>query len=58
MDSKKNDWGQCDIINKTIILTKQVTDKIHDFIPEKYQKYPSNTIIKHANVLDKVNKWP
>ena len=24
----------------------------------KYQKYTSNTIIKHANVLDKVNKSP
>ena len=25
---------------------------------EKYQKYPSTTILKHENVLDKVNKLP
>ena len=31
---------------------------IHAKIPTKYQKYPSNTILKHANVLDKVNKLP
>ena len=38
------------------MLTKKGTDKIHDAMPKKYQKYPSTTIIKHMNVLDKVNK--
>ena len=28
------------------------------FIPKKYQKYPSTTILKFENVLDKVNKLP
>ena len=28
---------------------------IHAVILTKYQKYPSTTILKHANVLDKVN---
>ena len=29
---------------------------IHANIPMKYQKYPSTTILKHVNVLPKVNK--
>ena len=31
---------------------------IHAKIRKKYQKYPSTTIFKHANVLAKVNKPP
>ena len=53
-----NDWGQRDITNKTKILIKRGSDKTHDVIPKKYKKYPSNTILKHANVLAKVNKSP
>ena len=30
----------------------------HTVIPTKYCKYPSTTILKHANVLAKVNKLP
>ena len=56
MEPTQNDWGQRDIINKTKILTKKGSDKIHDVIPTKYQKYPLNTILKHANVFDKANK--
>ena len=58
MEFTQNDWGQCDIINKTKILTKRGSDKVHDIIPTKYQKYPSDTILKHANVLSKSNKLP
>ena len=58
MEFMQNDWGQRDIINKTKILTKQVSDMIHDVILTKYQKYTLNTILKHANVLAKVNKSP
>ena len=35
MDSTQNDWGQRDIINRIIILTKQGTDTIHAVIPKK-----------------------
>ena len=28
----------------------------HALIPTKYQKYPSTTILKHVDVLDKVDK--
>ena len=31
---------------------------IYAVITTKYQKYPSTTIVKHANVLAKVNKFP
>ena len=31
---------------------------MHDFILMKYHKYPSTTILKHANVSDKVNTLP
>ena len=58
MGFTKNDWGQCDIINKIKILTKQVKDTIHASIPTKYQKYRTTTIIKDSNVLDKGNKSP
>ena len=54
----QNDWGQCDIINRIIILTKRGTDTRHSVIPTKYQKYPSTTILKHMNYLDKLNKSP
>ena len=54
----ENYWGQRDIINKIIILTKSRTDTIHAVIPMKYRKYPSTTILKHANVLAEVNKSP
>ena len=46
------------MINKIIILTKQGTDTIHAIIPKEYQKYPSTTILKHANVLAKLNEFP
>ena len=36
----KNDWGQRDIINIYIFLTKQGTDTIHAIIPKKYPNYP------------------
>ena len=56
MDFTPNEWVQRDIINKIKILTKQGTDMIHAIIPMKYQKYPSTSTLKHANVLAKVNK--
>ena len=31
---------------------------MHAAIPKKNQKYPSTTILKHANVFAKVNKLP
>ena len=58
MEVTQNDWGQREITNKIVILTKRSADTIHDFILTKYQKYPSTTILKHANVLEKVNKPP
>ena len=54
----QNEWCQCDIINKTKIITKQGSDKIHGIIPKKYQNYTSNTILKHDNVLAKVDQLP
>ena len=54
----KNDRCQRDIINKIKVITKICTYTIHDLIPLKYQKYPYTTIMKHVNVLDKVNKSP
>ena len=30
---------------------------IHAVIPINYHKYPSSTIIKHKDVLARVNKW-
>ena len=58
MELTQNDQGQRDSINKIKILTKQVTDMIHAVILIKYQKYPSTAILKHENVLAKVNKSP
>ena len=57
MEFAKNDWGQRYIINKTRRLTKRVSDTIHDVNTTKHQKYPSNTVLKNMNVLDKVNKF-
>ena len=56
MSFTHNDWGQRDIINNTIILKIRGVDTIYTAIPTKYQKYLATTILKHANVLDKVNK--
>ena len=58
MEFTKNNWGQRDIINKIVVLTKQDTYTIHAFIPKKYWKYSSTAILKHVDVLDKVNKSP
>ena len=58
MEFKQNEWIHRDVINKIRILTKQGTDMIHTVILMKYQKYPSTTILKHANVLAEVNKLP
>ena len=46
MNCRTNDCGQCDIINRIKILEKRDSDKIHDVIPKKCQKYRSNTILK------------
>ena len=56
MSFTQNDWSQPNITSKIIILTKRGTDTIHDVIQTKYHKYPSTTILKHVNVLAKVNK--
>ena len=53
-----NYWVQRDIINNIIILTKWGADTIYTVIPKKYQDYPSIKILKHVNVLAKVNKPP
>ena len=58
MEFMQKNWGQCDIINSIMTLTKQGSYTIHDSIQNKYQKYPYNTIIKRANVLDQLNKYP
>ena len=39
-----------------IILTKWGTDRMYAVIMTDYPKYPPTTILKHANVLAKVNK--
>ena len=57
MELMKNDLSKCDIINIMIILTKWGIYTIHYAIPMKYQKYPSTTILKHADILAKVNKF-
>ena len=46
------------MIIKIIILNKKSRDTIHAIVLRKYKKYPSTTILKHANVLAKVNKSP
>ena len=53
----QNDWSQCDIINKNIFLTKRGKDTIHAVILMKCHKYFSTKILKHANVLAKVDKF-
>ena len=58
MSFAHNDWGQREIINNVIILTKRVADTIYTVIPTKYHKYPSTTIIKQEYGLAKVNKPP
>ena len=58
MVSTHNEGGQRDTINNIIILTKKGAYTIYTIIMTKYQKYPSTTILKHVNVLAKVNKLP
>ena len=58
MEFAQNYWGQHDIINKITILIKLGSDTINAVIPKKYHKYPSTTILKPVNVLDKLNKSP
>ena len=47
IDFTQNDRGQHDIMDIIIKLTKRGSDTIHDVIPKKYQKYPSNTYLKY-----------
>ena len=54
----QNDWYQRDIKITIRVLIKQSTDTIHADIPKKYQKYILTTILKHENVLAKVNRSP
>ena len=54
----QNYWGHRGIINKITVLAKRGTDMIHSVILTKYQKYPSTTILKNANILAKINKSP
>ena len=54
----QNNLGQRDITNIIIKLTKGGSDRIHNVILTKYQKYTFYTILKNANILDKVNKYP
>ena len=56
MEFTQNYLCQRYIVNINKILTKQGTDMIQDVIPNKCQKYPSTRILKHVNVLDKLNK--
>ena len=58
MEFTQNRWGQHDIIKRIKIITKPGSDTMHDVILKKYQKYPSNTIPEHKNVLAKVNISP
>ena len=53
-----NDSGKRTITNNIIILTKRGADTTYTVILAKYYKYPSTTIIKHANVMATVNKLP
>ena len=36
MEFTQNYWGQCDIINKTKIITQGGSDTIHEIILTKY----------------------
>ena len=58
MEFTQNDSGQREIINKIEISIKRGKYTINAIIPKKYQKYPSTTILKHVNILAKVNKPP
>ena len=58
MSFNYNSLGQRTIINNIMILTKRGADRMNTVILEKYQKYPSTTILKHVNVLAKLNKFP
>ena len=53
-----NDWDQHDIINDIIILTQQGAYMIYTIIPMKFKKYSSTKVLKHVNVLPKVNNFP
>ena len=55
MEFTQSDWGQHDIISEIKILLKRGINTIHAVIPIKFQNYPSTTILKHSNVLAKVN---
>ena len=46
------------MINKIIVQNKRGTDMIHVVILTEYHKYPSTTVLKHANILAKVNNSP
>ena len=43
---------------KTYNINQKGTDKKYAVIPTKHQKYSSTTILKHVDVLAKVNKSP
>ena len=58
MSFSHNEQGEGDIINNIIILTKRSADTIYTVSMTKYKKYPSTTILKHVNILAKVNKSP
>ena len=58
MEFTQNDESKRDIINNIIILAKRGTYMVQAVIPKKCHKYPSTKILKHANVLAKVNKMP
>ena len=40
MSFTHNDWGQCDIINDIIILTKWGADRIYTVIPTNIRSIP------------------
>ena len=57
-DELHSKWLRSTCHNKKItILTKQGKDTTHAVITMKYQKYTSTAVLKHANVLAKVNKF-
>ena len=58
MEFTQNYWGQRDIINKIKILKERGTATIYAVVLTKYHKYPSTKILRHVNVLAKVNKSP
>ena len=46
MEFTQNNWCERDIMNRILKITKGGPDTIHDVIPTKCHKYPSNTILK------------